>query len=100
MYCAIHTPEYLLRECTEPLVLCSFSHLQTSPDKSFCQDEFGEGLSDAVPYCHPLELGKVNLSPYKIRLTGQKEVEITERVIYFLNDILLNFYLDNSRSAY
>ena len=43
VYCAIHTPEHLLREWTEQnrTGLGSVSHSQTSPDKGFCQDAFG-----------------------------------------------------------
>ena len=37
------------------LGLGSFSHSQTSPGKSFCQDAFGKGPCDAIPYCHPSE---------------------------------------------
>ena len=44
------------------LGLGSFSHSQTSPGESFCQDAFGYGQWDAVPYCHPSELDQVNFS--------------------------------------
>ena len=55
--CTVEYP--LLSICSENVQnawsVSSLSHSQTSSGKSFCQDALGQGLCDALTYCHPSE---------------------------------------------